>query len=44
MRFDEGYVENYTEEVFTVIERVPRVPTVHRISDENGREMDILFY
>jgi len=31
MRFDKGYVENYSEEVFTVIERVPRVPPVYRI-------------
>jgi hypothetical protein len=29
MRFDKGYVENYSEEVFTVIEREPRVPPVY---------------
>jgi hypothetical protein len=41
MRFDKGYVENYSEEVFTVIERVP---PVHRIRDENGREIDSFYY
>ncbi len=30
MRFDKGYVENYSEELFTVIERVPRVPPVYK--------------
>jgi hypothetical protein len=40
MRFDKGYVENYSEEVFTVLERVPRVPPVYRIREEIGRKMD----
>ena len=44
MRFDKGYVENYSEEVFTIIERVPRVPPVYRIKEENGREMDSFYY
>ncbi len=44
MRFDKGYVENYSEEVFTVIERVPRVPPVSLIRKENGREMDPFYY
>jgi hypothetical protein len=39
-----GYVENYSEEVFTVIERVPRVPPVYRLKEENGREMDSFYY
>jgi hypothetical protein len=44
MRFDKRYVENYSEEVFTVIERVPRVPPVYRIREENGLEMDSFYY
>ena len=28
MRFDKGYTQNWTEEVFTVCERLPRVPSV----------------
>jgi hypothetical protein len=44
MRFDIGYVEIISEEVFTAIKRVPRVPSVYRIRDENGREMDSFFY
>jgi hypothetical protein len=44
MRFDKGYVENYSEDVFTVIERVPRVSPVYRIREENGREMDSFYY
>ncbi len=43
MRFDKGYVENYSDEVFTVIEREPRVPPVYRIREENGREMDSFY-
>jgi len=26
MRFDKGYVQNWSEEIFTIIERIPRVP------------------
>ncbi len=44
MRFDKGYVENYSEEVFAVIDRVPRVPPVNRIKEENGWEMDSFYY
>jgi hypothetical protein len=44
MRFDKGNVENYSEEVFTAIKGVPRVPPVYRIRDENGREMDSFYY
>jgi hypothetical protein len=44
MRFDKGYIENYSEEVFTFIERVPRVPPVYRIKEANGREMDSFYY
>jgi hypothetical protein len=44
MRFDKGYVEYYSEEVFTVFERVPRVPPVYRIKKENGREIDSFYY
>jgi hypothetical protein len=44
MRFDKGYVENYSEEVFTIIERVPRVPPVYRIKEENGREMYSFYF
>ena len=44
MCFDKGYVENYSEDVFTVIEIVPRVPPVYRIKEENGREMDSFYY
>ena len=38
MRFDKGYEENWSEEVFTVIERIPRVRPVYRIREENGRD------
>ncbi len=41
MRFDRGYVENNTEEEFTVIESVP---PVFRIREENGLEMDSFYY
>jgi hypothetical protein len=44
MRFDEGYVQNWSEEIFTIIERIPRVPPVYRIKEENGQELDSFYY
>jgi hypothetical protein len=44
MRFDKGYVQNWSEEIFTIIERIPRVPPVYRIKEENGQEMDSFYY
>lgn len=44
MRFDKGYVQNWSEEIFTIIERIPRVPPVYRIKEENGQELDSFYY
>jgi hypothetical protein len=44
MRIDKVYIENYSEEVFTVIEIVPRLPPVYRIREETDREMDSFYY
>jgi hypothetical protein len=44
MRFDKGYVQNWSEEIFTIIERIPRVPPVYRIKEENGQELDSFLY
>ena len=42
MLFDKGYTHNWTEEVFTVCQRLPRVPPVYRIKEDNGSEMDAI--
>jgi len=44
MRFDNGYTQNWSEEVFTVCERLPRIPPVYRLKEDNGDEMDAFFY
>ena len=44
MRFDKGYTQNWTEEVFTVCERLPRVLPVYRLKEDNGSEMDAFYY
>ena len=40
MIFDKGYLPNWTEEIFTITERIARKPPVYRLSDFNG---DLIF-
>ena len=35
-RFDNGFTHNWSEEVFTVCKRIPRIPPVYRIKEDNG--------
>ncbi len=43
--FKKGYLPNFTEEVFTVYERIPRRPIpVYRIRDRQGEEIEGIFY
>lgn len=40
MIFDKGYLPNWTEEIFTITERIARKPPVYRLRDFNG---DLIF-
>ena len=42
--FKKGYLPNWTEEVFTIRERIPRQPPVYRIADYDGEKLDGTFY
>ena len=42
--FKKGYLPNWTEEVFTITERIPRQPPVYRIADYDGEKLDGTFY
>ena len=44
MRFDKGYTQNWSQETYRVVDRLPRVPPVYRIQEENGDEMDSFYY
>jgi hypothetical protein len=44
MVFDKGYLANWTEELFTISERLPRYPPVYRIRDQNGEILEGTFY
>ena len=42
--FEKGYKANWTEEVFTVVQRIPRRPPVYRIKDSQETVLDGTFY
>ena len=43
--FKRGYQPNFTKEIFTVMDRVPGLPTpVYRLKDQQGNEIDGKFY
>lgn len=42
--FGRGYLGNWSEEIFTVTKRFPRVPPVYGLSDWNGKEISGVFY
>jgi transposase InsO family protein len=44
MVFDKGYLPNWTEELFTISERIPRFPPVYRIKDHDGEVLEGTFY
>ncbi len=39
-----GYLPNFTEEIFTVIERLHRHPATYRLADEDGESNTGIFY
>ena len=42
--FKKEYLPIWTEEVFTITERIPRQPPVYRIADYDGEKLDGTFY
>ena len=42
--FEKGYKANWTEEVFTVVQRIPRRPPVYRIKDSQETVLEGTFY
>ena len=44
MPFDKRYKQNYTDEFFTITERVFRKPAVYRLEDQAGEKIEGTFY
>ena len=44
MIFTKGYLPNWTEEIFTITDRIPRKPPVYRLKDFNGDLIAGTFY
>lgn len=42
--FDKGYKANWSIEIFTVTERLPRRPPVYRLKDQQGEMIEGVFY
>ena len=42
--FQKGYKQSYTDEFFTIVERVFRKPPVYRLKDQDGETIDGTFY
>lgn len=42
--FRKGYLSQWTEEVFTVAERIPRTPSVYKLKDYGGETIAGTFY
>ena len=43
-KFEKGYLPNFTQEIFKINECIPRDPPVYRIIDQNGEEIEGIFY
>ena len=42
--FEKGYLPNWTEEIFTITERIPRQSPVYRLKDYSGELLEGVFY
>jgi len=42
--FEKGYLPNFTTEIFTVTQHIPRKPPVYRIADKNNDLVEGVFY
>ena len=43
-KFEKGYEPNFTMEIFTVRQALPRDPPVYRIQDQKGEVIQGIFY
>lgn len=42
--FDKGYKANWSIEIFTVADQLPRIPPVYRLKDQQGEMIEGVFY
>ncbi len=42
--FDKGYKANWSTEIFTIAQRIPRSPPVYRLDDQQGERIEGVFY
>jgi len=42
--FDKGYTANWSEEIFTISKRFPRIPPVYTLKDYSHEEIEGMFY
>ena len=42
--FEKGYTPNWTEEVFVITKRIPRIPVVYTLKDLNNEDIEGIFY
>jgi len=42
--FEKGYLPNFTTEIFTVMQQIPRNPPVYRIADKHNEMVEGVFY
>jgi len=42
--FDKGYTANWSEEIFTISKRFPRIPPVYTLKDYSNEEIEGMFY
>ena len=42
--FEKGYLPNWGEEIFTIFKRIPRNPTVYKLKEFDGDELEGTFY
>ncbi len=43
-KFEKGYLPNFTQEIFTISKRLHKNPPAYRIKDQQGEEIEGLFY
>ena len=43
-KFEKGYLPNFSKEIFTVSKRIPRNPSVYKLTDYDGEELEGTFY
>ena len=42
--FEKGYTPNWTEEIFIISQKIPRIPCVYKLTDLNGDTVEGIFY